>query len=104
MYVTITQDPFDAQEFVETLAWRSMGTVRSADDFDPMILHSAFEKTIRELQDMNTKVLQQVDQLEQECTDEEKLHWQRVAELHKHNQVHTCSYFVVRAMLVVSVD
>jgi len=87
-YLYFLQDPFDADEFVETLAWRTMGGVRcSVDNFEPMVLHSAFEKTIRELQAMNVTVLEQVEQLEAECIEEEKIHGHRVGELHKHNQV-----------------
>ena len=37
---------------------------------------------------MNVSVMKQVEQLETECNDEEKAHWQRVAKLHEHNQVH----------------
>ena len=38
------QDPFDADEFAETLAWRATG-----HDFDPVVLKDAFEKTIKDL-------------------------------------------------------
>jgi len=83
----LQQDPFNADEFVETLAWRALGGIRSnQENFDPMVLHASFTSTIDELEEMKRKVLEQVDQLEVECTEEEKAHWQRVAELHKHNQ------------------
>jgi len=36
---------------------------------------------------MNVSVMKQVEQLETECNEEEKAHWQRVAKLHEHNQV-----------------
>ena len=82
------QDPFDVDEFVERLAWRSTGGTRNVENFDPLLLHAAFEKTIRDLKEMNVSVMKQVEQLETECNDEEKAHWQRVAKLHEHNQVH----------------
>jgi len=69
------------------LAWRTTGGTRNAENFDPLSLHSAFEKTIRDLKEMNVSVMKQVEQLETECNDEEKAHWQRVAKLHEHNQV-----------------
>ena len=81
------QDPFDVDEFVERLAWRSTGGTRNVENFDPLLLHAAFEKTIRDLKEMNVGVMKQVEQLETECNDEEKAHWQRVAKLHEHNQV-----------------
>lgn len=44
------QDPFDADEFVEKLAWRATGGARQkGEDLDPMVLHAAFEKTIKDL-------------------------------------------------------
>jgi len=52
-----------------------------------MTLHAAFERTIKDLKEMNIKVMQQVDHLESACNDEEKAHWQRISELHKRNQV-----------------
>lgn len=86
--IFLPQDPFDADEFVERLAWRATGNVRtSSETFDPMVLHAAFEKTIKELKQMNQHILQQVNQMQTACNDEENAHWQRIAELHKHNQV-----------------
>ena len=87
--ICLLKDPFDPDEFVERLAWRTAGGVSrgNTEDFDPMLLHAAFEKTIRELKEMNVRIQNQVESLETQCTDEEKVHWQRVAELQKHNQV-----------------
>jgi len=90
--VVVLQDPFDVDEFVERLAWR---TTRNTVNFDPLRLHSAFEKTIRDLKEMNMSVMKQVEQLEVECNDEEKAHWQRVSKLHEHNQVSTNLLFLL---------
>lgn len=93
MCLTATsQDPFDPEEFVERLAWRTMGTKARSnpDEFYPMTLHGAFEKTIRDLKDMNARMQKNVEKLESECQEEEKRHWQRVAELQKTNQVRIC--------------
>lgn len=87
MVLCCLQDPFDVDEFVERLAWRTTGGTRNVENFDPLCLHAAFEKTIRDLKEMNVSVMKQVEQLETECNDEEKAHWQRVAKLHEHNQV-----------------
>ena len=38
------QDPFDPDEFAETLAWRATG-----NNFDPIVLKDAFTKTIEDL-------------------------------------------------------
>lgn len=83
------QEPFHAHEFVERLAWRTMGTKakNNHDEFDPMMLHNAFEKMISDLKDKNIQMEKKVEKLELACKDEEKRHWQRVAELQKRNQV-----------------
>ena len=52
-----------------------------------MVLHAAFEKTIKGLKEMNVTVQKKIERLETACKDEEKVHWQRVGELQKHNQV-----------------
>ena len=83
------QDPFDPDEFVERLAWRTIGSSsrNDADQFDPIQLQVAFERTIQELKDMDQRVQGQVQKLENQCKDEEKAHWDRVADLQKKNQV-----------------
>lgn len=66
-----------------------------------MVLHAAFEKTIKELKQMNQHILQQVNQMQTACNDEETAHWQRIAELHKHNQVtYLTVFFYVLVMFV----
>ncbi|XP_064622369.1 exocyst complex component 5-like [Lineus longissimus] len=81
----LEQEPFDADDFVERIAWRtttniSKGTI---EDFDPDILHTSFEKTISDLKDLNLVVQNRAEKLEMLCREEEKNHWTRVAELHK---------------------
>ncbi|CAL1536919.1 unnamed protein product [Lymnaea stagnalis] len=84
----LEQEPFSVHEFVERLAWKTMGaTARSSpEEFDPEILHKAFEKMIHDLKDKNNQVQNKINRLESECKDEEKRHWNRVAELQKKNQ------------------
>ena len=57
------QDPFDPDEFVERLAWRTTGGMsrNNPDDFDPMAMHMAFEKTIKDLKAMNVKMEKKVN-------------------------------------------
>uniref|UniRef100_A0A2C9KXP7 Exocyst complex component 5 n=1 Tax=Biomphalaria glabrata TaxID=6526 RepID=A0A2C9KXP7_BIOGL len=84
----LEQEPFSVHEFVERLAWKTMGAnARSSpEEFDPVILHTAFEKMIKDLKDKNNQVQKKIDKLELECKDEEKRHWNRVGELQKKNQ------------------
>lgn len=84
----LEQEPFNAHEFVERLAWRTMGTKGRSnhDDFDPMLLHGAFEKMIQDLKEKNAQMEKKVEKLEDACKEEEKRHWQRVADLQKRNK------------------
>ena len=85
----VTKDPFDVDEFIERLAWRTSGGASrvNPDDFDPWSLHAAFEKTIKDLKELNVKTQKKIDKLEAQCKDEEKNNWQKVTELQKSNQV-----------------
>ena len=74
-------------EFVERLAWRTSGGTAKASEFDPMVLHGVFEQTIEDLKDMRARIQRHVHKVEGTCKDEEKVHWQKVTELQKHNQV-----------------
>ena len=79
---------------MERLAWKTIGESRSnVDTFDPVMLHQNFERTIRHLKEMKKNVVQRVNNLENECEEEEKAHWQKVAQLHKHVQVFMFNYF-----------
>ncbi|XP_041351555.1 exocyst complex component 5-like isoform X2 [Gigantopelta aegis] len=82
------KEPFSVHEFVERLAWKTMGSKARSnlDEFNPIVLHSAFESMIRDLKDKNVQVTRDIEKLENNCKEEEKRHWQRVAELQKKNQ------------------
>lgn len=58
LYQELEQEPFNAHEFVERHAWRTMGTraQTNCDEFDPMSLHAAFERMIRDLRDKNLQM------------------------------------------------
>lgn len=86
-FFSLNKEPFDAHEFVERLAWRTIGMRGNQTHFDPMILHAAFEKMIKDLEAKNSQVEKKIEKLEENCKDEEKRHWQRVAELKKKNEV-----------------
>lgn len=81
----LEQDPFDADEFVERLAWRTTAG-RSVESFDPMVLHQSFEQTIRDLKVLNEKMKRKSKNLEAQVTDEEKKFKNHVGELLRGNQ------------------
>ncbi|KAK6182191.1 hypothetical protein SNE40_009929 [Patella caerulea] len=84
----LEQEPFSVHEFVERLAWKTMGSKARSnpEEFDPILLHTAFEKMINDLQKKNEETQREIERLESSCKDEEKKHWQNVAELQKKNQ------------------
>ncbi|CAH1793026.1 unnamed protein product [Owenia fusiformis] len=88
-YQELEQDPFDPDEFVERLAWRTTGGISkaTADDFDPMALHEAFENMIKDLKDLSVQTQERTTRLEEQCKKEEEAHWQRVGALQKNNQL-----------------
>ncbi|CAH0550033.1 unnamed protein product [Brassicogethes aeneus] len=46
----LEQEPFDPDEFIERLAWRTMSEVKSdGEDFNPNILHDSFVQAIKDL-------------------------------------------------------
>ena len=57
------------------------------DEFDPMVLHNAFEKMIQDLKHKNAMVQQRVDKLEVESQEEEKKLWSKIVDLQRNNQV-----------------
>lgn len=101
---TVFQEPFSVHEFVERLAWKTMGARARGkpEDFDPMLLHGAFEKMIADLQDKNAKVQKDIDSWEAAAREEEKRHWARVGELQKTNQVETLLGLINVQLLSVS--
>ena len=85
----LSQDPFNVDEFVERLAWRSSQAVTSDSDqkFDPMVLHGAFCQTIQQLTDHGRKLEKRAKVLESQCMDEESRQRKKVDSLLKDNQV-----------------
>ncbi|XP_074649978.1 exocyst complex component 5-like [Tubulanus polymorphus] len=83
----LEQEPFDPEDYVERIAWRTTNLTKGGiDDFDPDLLIKTFEKTIAELKDYNTKIEKRSEKLEALCKEQEKNHWQKIAELHKNIQ------------------
>ena len=114
----LSQDPFDVDEFVERLAWRSAKTVQSdnvfsqsdnteggdgtgSQQFDPMILHGAFCVTIQQLTEYGRKLDKKAQHLESECEKEEEKQRGKVQELLKENQVPCVMYICLLVFTLV---
>ena len=87
----LEQDSFEANEFVERLAWRASGS-GSIDDFDAAALHEAFVVAIADLRSLHAKQQRKCQGLEQKCQDEENGHRKRVAALMERNRQTASTY------------
>lgn len=65
-------------------------------------MHSAFEDVIKNLEEKNKQIERNIEKLEQSCKDEEKKHWQRVADLQRKNQVKIMIMNVIKTLLIKS--
>ena len=85
----LEQDPFDPEEFVERLAWRTVNdTTKDGGKtfFDPMIVHETFLQAIKDLQILQERQQKKCDKLEAALKDEEARHTLEILELQERNK------------------
>ncbi|XP_017890253.1 exocyst complex component 5 [Ceratina calcarata] len=85
----LEQDPFDPEEFVERLAWRTVNdTTKDGGKtfFDPTIVHETFLQAIKDLQVLQERQQKKCDKLEAALRDEEARHMLEVFELQERNK------------------
>uniref|UniRef100_A0A8C7D0G9 Exocyst complex component 5 n=1 Tax=Oncorhynchus kisutch TaxID=8019 RepID=A0A8C7D0G9_ONCKI len=82
-------EPFDADEYIERLAWRTPGggSKGGAEAFDPKRLLEEFENHIEELKHLDEKIQRRVEKLEHQCHREAKEFAHKVQDLQRSNQV-----------------
>lgn len=83
------QDPFDPEEFVERLAWRTLNDTIKDDGkifFDPTIVHETFLQAIKDLQILQERQQKKCDKLETALKDEEAKHILEILELQERNK------------------
>uniref|UniRef100_A0A673WSF9 Exocyst complex component 5 n=1 Tax=Salmo trutta TaxID=8032 RepID=A0A673WSF9_SALTR len=82
-------EPFDADEYIERLAWRTPGggSKGGAEAFDPKRLLEEFENHIEELKQLDEKIQRRVEKLEHQCHREAKEFAHKVQDLQRSNQV-----------------
>lgn len=85
----LEQEPFDPEEFVERMAWRTVSGSRDdgSSNFDPILLHETFLQAIRDLQMLQDRQQKKCERLETMCREEEMNHWQRVYQMQERNKV-----------------
>uniref|UniRef100_A0A8C5AL07 Exocyst complex component 5 n=1 Tax=Gadus morhua TaxID=8049 RepID=A0A8C5AL07_GADMO len=83
------EEPFDADEYIERLAWRTPGggSKGGAEAFDPKRLLEEFENHIEELKQLDEKLQRRVEKLEHQCHREAKEFAHKVQDLQRSNQV-----------------
>ncbi|KAJ8288805.1 hypothetical protein COCON_G00014640 [Conger conger] len=83
------EEPFDADEYIERLAWRTPGggSKGGAEAFDPKRLLEEFENHIEELKQLDERIQRRVEKLEQQCHREAKEFARKVQDLQRSNQV-----------------
>ncbi|KOC59711.1 Exocyst complex component 5 [Habropoda laboriosa] len=85
----LEQDPFDPEEFVERLAWRTVNdTTKDGGKtfFDPTIVHETFLQAIKDLQILQERQQKKCDKLEAALKDEEARHMLEILELQERNK------------------
>ncbi|KZC11283.1 Exocyst complex component 5 [Dufourea novaeangliae] len=85
----LEQDPFDSEEFVERLAWRTVNDITKDGGktfFNPMIVHETFLQAIKDLQVLQERQQKKCDKLEVALKDEEARHMLEILELQERNK------------------
>ncbi|XP_063222638.1 exocyst complex component 5 [Bacillus rossius redtenbacheri] len=82
------QEPFDPEEFVERLAWRTLEGTREdgVGQFDAVLLHDTFLQAIKDLQLLQERQQKKCERLEIMCREEENGHWQKISQLQDRNK------------------
>ncbi|EZA55921.1 hypothetical protein DMN91_010626 [Ooceraea biroi] len=85
----LEQDPFDPEEFVERLAWRTVNDNTKDGGktfFDPVIVHETFLQAIKDLQTLQERQQKKCDRLEAALKEEEARHAFEIVELQERNR------------------
>ncbi|KAK2584986.1 hypothetical protein KPH14_008517 [Odynerus spinipes] len=85
----LEQEPFDPEEFVERLAWRTVND-KTKDGgkafFDPVTVHETFLQAIKDLQILEERQQKKCDKLEVALKDEEARHALEILDLQERNK------------------
>uniref|UniRef100_A0A8D8IFP8 Exocyst complex component 5 n=2 Tax=Culex pipiens TaxID=7175 RepID=A0A8D8IFP8_CULPI len=68
----LEQDPFEVEEFIERLCWRTNNEIGS-DQFDPDLLYETFVETIKDLKILQERQQRKCDKLEEALKEEQKV-------------------------------
>uniref|UniRef100_A0A674N195 Exocyst complex component 5 n=1 Tax=Takifugu rubripes TaxID=31033 RepID=A0A674N195_TAKRU len=96
------EEPFDADEYIERLAWRTPGggSKGGAEAFDPKRLLEEFENHIEELKQLDEKIQRRVEKLEHQCQREAKEFAHKVQDLYRSNQIKEAADIIQKLHLI----
>lgn len=85
----LEQEPFDAEEFVERLAWRTIAETKKEgdEDFNPILLHDSFVQAIKDLTLLQERQQKRCERLEAAVRDDETLFRREIHGLQDNNKV-----------------
>ncbi|XP_043477094.1 exocyst complex component 5 [Leptopilina heterotoma] len=85
----LEQEPFDPEEFVERLAWRTVNDTISENGksvFDPLLIHETFLQAIKDLQVLQERQQKKCEKLESALKEEESRHALETLDLQERNK------------------
>jgi len=92
-WADLEQQEYDPDEFVERLAFRARsGSGGGSELGEAQQLHATFLSAINDLRSMHEKQVSKCMELEEQCREEEKQHWARVAALIQRNKAAATTY------------
>uniref|UniRef100_A0AAY4A8Y8 Exocyst complex component 5 n=1 Tax=Denticeps clupeoides TaxID=299321 RepID=A0AAY4A8Y8_9TELE len=96
------EEPFDADEYIERLAWRTPGggSKGGAEAFDPKRLLEEFVNHIEELKQLDEIIQRKVEKLEQQCHREAKEFAHKVQDLQRSNQIQEAADIIQKLHLI----
>uniref|UniRef100_A0A182QVJ4 Exocyst complex component 5 n=1 Tax=Anopheles farauti TaxID=69004 RepID=A0A182QVJ4_9DIPT len=68
----LEQDPFEVEEFIERLCWRTNNEIGS-DQFDPDLLYETFVETIKDMKILQERQQRKCDKLEEALKEEQTI-------------------------------
>ncbi|KAJ8975924.1 hypothetical protein NQ317_014884 [Molorchus minor] len=85
----LEQEPFNAEEFVERLAWRTIAETKSdgyEGDFNPTLLHESFVQALKDLTLLQERQQKKCEKLEGVVHDDEAMFFQEIYNLLEQNK------------------
>ncbi|XP_066143418.1 exocyst complex component 5 [Euwallacea fornicatus] len=86
----LEQEPFDAEEFVERLAWRTIAETKSdgdEGDLNPSLLHDSFVQAIKDLTLLEERQQKKSERLEAVVREDEAMFFQEIYTLLEQNKL-----------------